>query len=51
MGDLLKTIFAYIVIALPIIVFLWLLYLIKIAPYGWEDKDGFHYGIEPRKRK
>jgi hypothetical protein len=49
MSDLLITIFAYVVMALPVVAFLWLLYLIKIAPYGYEDENGFHYGYKDKK--
>jgi len=26
-------------------------YHIAIAPFGYEDKDGFHYGLPPKGKK
>jgi hypothetical protein len=36
------------IVAVLIAGMLWLLY---VAPEGWQDKDGFHYGKEPREKK
>ena len=43
-------IFLEIYIALCIIFFLIILILLKTAPTGWEDKNGFHLGKENERK-
>lgn len=38
----------YIAIFSIIVSLAYMAYLVKIAPEGYEDEDGFHYGKDPK---